>query len=175
MQYISVFRSSLCGAAFNPNYSYITRCTIKIFIGGGGATCPDFGQVRALAEPKRRPIRELSFFSSRRVWQKLDEKTIKLLIPFGRSRKIADSLLLFVKISCDPPPPPPPPPPPNVCWVKDDVMPWTRHAKVIALAIGVSRGAVRSPGQSLGGGPGGRAHGSSENPGLSNSKNGLKS
>ena len=50
--------------------------------------------------------------------------------------------LLFVKISCDRPPPPSPPPPPKVCWVKDDVMPWARHAKAISLASWGSEGAL---------------------------------
>ena len=48
-----------------------------------------------------------------------------------------------------------------------------RHAKVIALVSWGSGGAVRSSGQSLRGGPGVGAHISSENPGVSNSKNGL--
>ena len=48
-----------------------------------------------------------------------------------------------------------------------------RHAKVIALASWGSGGAVRSPGQSLRVGPGVGAHRSSENPGVSSSKNGL--
>ena len=48
-----------------------------------------------------------------------------------------------------------------------------RHAKIIALASWGSGGAVRSSGQSLRGGPGVGAHRSSENPGVSNSKNGL--
>ena len=45
-----------------------------------------------------------------------------------------------------------------------------RHAKVIARASWRSEGAVRSPGQSLRGGPGFGAHRSSENPGVSSSK-----
>ena len=48
-----------------------------------------------------------------------------------------------------------------------------RHAKVIALASWGSGGAVRSPGQSLRGGPGVGSHRSSENPEVSSSKNGL--
>ena len=48
-----------------------------------------------------------------------------------------------------------------------------RHAKVIAVASWGSGGAVRSPEQSLGGGPGVGAHRSSENSGVSGSKNGL--
>ena len=45
--------------------------------------------------------------------------------------------------------------------------------KVIALASWGSGGAVRSSGQSLRGGPGVGAHRISENPGVSDSKNGL--
>ena len=48
-----------------------------------------------------------------------------------------------------------------------------RHAKVIALASWGSGGAVRSPEQSLTGGPGVGAHRSSKNSGVSGSKNGL--
>ena len=74
---------------------------------------------------------------------------------------------LFVKISCDPPS--------NHHHQKfvGFLMMSCRHAKVIALASWGSGGAVRSPGQSLRGGPGVGAHRSSENPGLSSSKNGL--
>ena len=53
------------------------------------------------------------------------------------------------------------------------IMMSCRHAKVIALASWGSGGAVRSSGQSLRGGAGFGAHISSENPGVSNSKNGL--
>ena len=48
-----------------------------------------------------------------------------------------------------------------------------RHATVIALASWGSWGAVRSPEQSVRGGPGVEAHRSSENSGVSGSKNGL--
>ena len=55
-------------------------------------------------------------------------------------------------------------------------MPWARHAKVIAFASkGKRNKRCKVPGQSLGGGPGGGAQRSSENSGVSNSKNGLKS
>ena len=59
--------------------------------------------------------------------------SVKFLIPLGSSRKIVDPPSLFVKISCDPP-----------TTTKDDVVPW-------AGGLG---GVVKSPGQSLGGGPG---------------------
>ena len=74
---------------------------------------------------------------------------------------------LFVKVSCEPPS--------NHHHQKfvGFIMMSCRHAKVIALASRGSGGAVRSPGQSLRGGPGVGAHRSSENQGVSSSKNGL--
>ena len=80
----------------------------------------------------------------------------KLLIPLSICENSCDSPLK--------------PPPPKVCGF---IMMSCRHAKVIALASWGSGGAVRSPGQSLRGGPGVRAHRGSENPGVSSSKNGL--
>ena len=94
--------------------------------------------------------------------------SVKFLIPPGNSRKIVDPPSLFVKISCDPPSS-------NHHHQKfvGFIMMSCRHAKVIALASWRSGGAVRSPGQSLRGGPGVGAHRSSENPGVSSSRNGL--
>ena len=94
--------------------------------------------------------------------------SVKFLIPPGSSRKIVDPPSLFEKILCDPPPS-------NHHHQKfvGFLMMSCRHAKVIALASWGSGGAVRSPGQSLRGGPGVGAHRSSENPGVSSSKNGL--
>ena len=88
--------------------------------------------------------------------------SVKFLIPPGNSRKIVDPPSLFVKISCDPPSS-------NHHHQKfvGFIMMSCRHAKVIALASWRSGGAVRSPGQSLRGGPGVGAHRSSENPGVS--------
>ena len=94
--------------------------------------------------------------------------SVKFLIPPGNSRKIVDPPSLFVKISCDPPSS-------NHHHQKfvGFIMMLCRHAKVIALASWRSGGAVKSPGQSLRGSPGVGAHRSSENPGVSSSKNGL--
>ena len=93
--------------------------------------------------------------------------SVKFLIPPGSSRKIVDPPSLFVKISCDPPS--------NHQHQKfvGFLMMSYRHAKVIANVSWRSEGAVRSPGQSLRGGPGFGAHRSSENPRVSSSKNGL--
>ena len=54
-------------------------------------------------------------------------------------------------------------------------MPWVRHAKVIALFQLEAGERCKVPGQSLGGGPGGGVHRSSENPGVSNCKIRLRS
>ena len=93
--------------------------------------------------------------------------SVKFLIPPGSNRKIVDPPSLFVKISCDPPS--------NNHHQKfvGFTMMSCRHVKVIALASWGSGGAVRSPGQNLRGGPGVGAHRSSQNPGVSKSKNGL--
>ena len=96
--------------------------------------------------------------------------SVKFFIPPGNSRKIVDPPLSICENFMWPPPP---------SWNHHHqkfvgfIMMWCRHAKVIALASWRSGGAVRSPGQSLRGGPGIGAHRSSENPGVSSSKNGL--
>ena len=93
--------------------------------------------------------------------------SVKFLIPPESNRKIVDPPSQFVKISCDPPPS-------NHNHQKfvGFLMMSCRHAKVIALASCGSGGAVRSPGQSLRGGPGVGAHRSSKNPGVSTVKMG---
>ena len=93
--------------------------------------------------------------------------SVKFLIPLEAAEKLLIPPSLFVKISCDPPS--------NHHHQKfvGFLMMSYRHAKVIAHASWRSEGAVRSPGQSLRGGPGFGAHRSSENPGVSSSKNGL--
>ena len=90
------------------------------------------------------------------------KESVKFLIPPGSSRKIFDPLSVCQNFMS---------PPSHHHHQKFVGVPWARHAKVIALAGWGPGGAVRSPGQSLRGGPG--AHGTSENPGVSNSKNGL--
>ena len=94
--------------------------------------------------------------------------SVKFLIPPGNSRKIVDPPSLFVKISCDPPSSNH-----HHQMFVGFIMMSCRHAKVFALASWRSGAAVRSPGQSVRGGPGVGAHRSSENPGVSSSKNGL--
>ena len=96
--------------------------------------------------------------------------SIKLLIPLGRSRKIADPLFCFLKISCDPP-----------------VLPPHHHQKFVGLRMMSNRGhdiqrSLRLPAEGLGErckvqgqSPGGGAHRCSENPGVSNNKIGLRS
>ena len=113
-------------------------------------------------------LRELLFFSSRGCGRNGMKDSVKFLIPPRSSRKIVDPPSLFVKISCDPPPS-------NhhhqkICWVYNDVVPTCKGHCPCRLG---SVGAVRSSGQSLREGPGVGAHRSSENPGVSNSKNGL--
>ena len=96
--------------------------------------------------------------------------SVKFLIPPppGSSRNIVDPPSLFVKISCDHPQTTTTK---SLLGFSNDVV---RHAKVIiALASWGSGAAVRSSEQSLKGGPGVGSHISSENPGVSNSKNGL--
>ena len=58
----------------------------------------------------------------------------------------------------------------KICWVYNDVVPTCKGHCPCRLG---PVGAVRSSGQSLREGPGVGAHRSSENPGVSNSKNGL--